>query len=105
MEGHSSEEAYAREEEEDLHRIEIESKESVYSVNVNSDLGEHQKQELNNLLNKYDNVFTTILGTTNPIKHSIKLTTDEPVVCKPYSLPFTSRNNLRGSIKDMEKWK
>ena len=36
----------------DLHLIiEIESKESVYDVNVNSDLEEHQKQELNNLIN------------------------------------------------------
>ena len=33
----------------DLHLIEIESKESVYDVNVNSDLEAHQKQELNNL--------------------------------------------------------
>ena len=85
----------------DLHLIEIESKESVYDVNVNSDLEEHQKQELNNLLNKYYNVFTTIPGTTNLVKHSIKLTTDEPVVCKPYPLPFSSRNNLRGSINEI----
>ena len=36
----------------DLHLIiEIESKESVYDVNVNSDLEEHQKQELNKLIN------------------------------------------------------
>ena len=87
----------------DLHLIEIESKESVYDVNVNNDLEEHQKPELNNLLNKYDNVFTTIPGTTNLVKHSIKLTTDEPVVCKPYPLPFTSRNNLRVDFRKINK--
>ena len=89
----------------DLHLIKIESKESVYDVNVNSDLEEHQKQELNNILHKYDNVFTTISGTTNMVEDSIKLTTDEPVVCRPYPIPFTSRNNLRGSIKEIEKMK
>ena len=39
------------------------------------------------------------------VEHSIKLTTDEPVVCRPYPLPFASRNNLRGSIKEIEKMK
>ena len=39
------------------------------------------------VLEEFQDVFTDVRGLTNLGKHSITLTTEEPIRSKPYSLP------------------
>ena len=64
--------------------------ESVADVRVNPELTENQKDEVENLLSIFSDIFTDIPSQTNCIEHEIELTSEEPVKLKPYPLPFSS---------------
>jgi len=89
------------EENKDLFLIELESNETYEDIIINDDIDATDKEEIQTLIKNYESIFTTLPGTTNLIEHQINLTTDEPIVCKPYSVTFNSRNRLKGNIKDM----
>ena len=40
-------------------------------------------------------------GETNVIQHRVKLTDDTPIRCKPYSLLYAMRNELRNEVDSM----
>jgi len=56
-------------------------------VKVNPELTEEQRGEVMKVLEKFQDVFTDVPGLTNLGKHSITLTTEEPIHSKPHSLP------------------
>ena len=56
-------------------------------VKVNPELTEEQRGEVMKVLEEFQDVFTDVPGVTNLGKHSITLTTEEPIYSKPYSLP------------------
>jgi len=54
---------------------------------VNPELTEEQRGEVMKVLEEFQDVFTDVPDLANLGKHSITLTTEEPIHSKPYSLP------------------
>jgi len=70
-------------------------------VKFNPELSEEQQTEIKELLEKYRNIFTDVPSITNHSEHRIKLTTDEPIKGKAYSLPHAMRKTLDKEIDSM----
>ena len=69
----------------------LEQTESVKDV-INPRLKDSQKHQLENLLQQYSDIFSDVPKVTNLLEHSIPLTTDEPVISKPYPVPLSMKN-------------
>ena len=54
-----------------------------------------------NTLSRNQEVLSDIPGKTKMIKHKIELTKNNPVMSRPYPLPYVMRENLKKEIKDM----
>ncbi|XP_064645443.1 uncharacterized protein K02A2.6-like [Lineus longissimus] len=65
-----------------IHTCPIGGDETIADVKVNPNLNPQQKQDVQNLLEEFSDIFTTKPGCTNLVKYEIKLTTDEPVRAK-----------------------
>ena len=79
----------------------FQQKEGLQDVCLGVNLGEAQQEEIMDVLGKFNDVFTDVPGKTNFIKHRVELTENEPIRSKPYPLPYTVREELRGEIKEM----
>ena len=53
---------------------------------------------MKDLVWRYPDVFTNISGETDVIRHQIELTDDTPIRCKPYPLPYATREELRNEV-------
>ena len=71
----------------DLYRVS--QKETYHDVHICDQLNEEQKQDIQQLLIEFEDIFTDIPGRTMLTEHSILLTTDAPIHCKPYPLPHS----------------
>ena len=60
--------------------------ESVDDVKIGQGLTQSQKGDIQNVLQKYNEVFSDLPGRTNVIQHRIKLTEEEPVRSRAYPL-------------------
>ena len=69
--------------------------ESIHDIKINPDLSDQQKKELLDLVSEFADVITDIPGHTNLIEHDIKLTSNEPVRPKPYTVPFALHENIK----------
>ena len=76
-------------------------REGVHDVKLGYELPEDQRCVLKDLVQRYPNVFTDMLGETVVIQHQIKLTDDRPIRCKPYPLPYAVREELRNAVDTM----
>ena len=76
-------------------------KESIQDVTAAPNLTDEQRAEFMDLAHQFSSLFTEAPGTTNLVQHHIKLTSDEPVRSKPYSVPYSLRESLRGDVDDM----
>ena len=76
-------------------------KETVKDVKINPELSEEQQTEIKGLLEEYQDIFTDVPSITNQSEHRIKLTTDEPIKGKAYSLPHAMRETLDKKIDSM----
>jgi len=72
-------------------------------VKVNPELTEEQRGEVMKVLEEFQDVFTDVPGLTNFGKHSITLTTEEPIHSKPYSLPHAMQKEVEKELDDMLK--
>ena len=72
-------------------------------VKVNESLTAEQKAEVTEMLQRYDEVLSTLPGCTNVEVHHIYTTTDEPVREKPYPLPYAVRETINKEIEEMLK--
>jgi len=52
---------------------------------------------------EFQDVFTDVPGLTNLGKHSITLTTEQPIHSKPYSLPRAMHKEVEKELDDMLK--
>ena len=77
------------------------SKESVADVQVASTLSEEQRDQMNELLERYSSVFTDQPGATSMIQHKIVLKSDQPVRIKAFPLPYSVRSDLNKDIAEM----
>ncbi len=76
-------------------------KESVAEVTFGGQLNENQRDQAERLVGRFAALFTDKPGSTNIVEHEIKLTSDEPIRSKPYTIPFSVRESLKSDIKDM----
>ena len=66
-------------------------------------LRDEQKDQLQEVVRKYEHIFTDVPGHANVIEHEVKLTSDERIRSKPYTIPYSARESLKRDIQDMEK--
>ena len=79
----------------------FQSKESIQDVSVGAELNGEQRNEVMEVLRRYEEIFTEIPGKTIMIEHKIDLTDDRPIRCKPYPLPYGKRGEIRKEIKNI----
>ena len=56
-------------------------------------------------MTEFQQVFTDLPGKTDVIQHRISLTTTEPIRTKPYAVPYSNREPLKGDISKMLRLK
>ena len=68
---------------------------------VGAELNGEQRNEVMEVLRKYEEIFTEIPGKASVIEHKIDFTGDRPIRCKPYPLPYAKIGEIREEIKNM----
>ena len=81
--------------------VTYQSKESIQDVCVGAELNGEQQNEVMEVLRRYEELFTEIPGKASVIEHKIDLTDDRPIRCKPFSLPYAKRGEIRKKIKNI----
>ena len=76
-------------------------KETWRDVKINPELSDEQKQQVLEILEEYQDVFTENPGLTNLIEHTIELTDDKPIRVKQYPMPYAERENVEDEIVKM----
>ena len=76
---------------------------SKSEVNINPELNDEMKKELNALVKEFSDVFCEIPGKTKTLEHEINLTTDIPVRKKPYQIPHHLVNVFDEEVGSMLK--
>ena len=76
-------------------------KEWVRGVKSGEELSEDQQCMLKDMIWRHPDVFTDMPGKTDVIQHGVKLTDDTPIGCKPYPLPYATREELRNEVDSM----
>ena len=62
---------------------------------------ESQRQEVVDILEEFQDVFTDVPALTTVGEHSITLTTDEPVHSKPYPIPHAMQETVDKELENM----
>ena len=75
--------------------------ETYQNVDINPDLTESCKQDIESLLEEFSDVFTDIPGNTTLIEHDIRLTTTDPIRVKGYPVPFHLRETVKEEVEKM----
>ena len=75
--------------------VTFQSKESIQDVCVGAELNGEQRNEVMEVLRRYQEIFTSV------IEHKIDLADYRPTRCKPYPLPNAKRGEIREEIKNM----
>ena len=74
---------------------EIEHKEGPDDINFGQNLSVEQHRQVKRLVRKFEYRFTPRPGMTDIVQHQVKLTSNTPVHCKPYRLPYATRQELK----------
>ena len=80
-----------------------EQKETYRDVNINPELPDDRKREIQSLLAEFADIFTDVPKVTTLGEHSIDLTSSDPVRTRPYPLPFALREEVNKEIESMLK--
>ena len=80
---------------------EIEHKEGPDDINFGQNLSVEQHRQVKRLVREFEDRFTPRPGMTDIVQHQIKLTSNTPVHCKPYRLPYATRQELKKDIREM----
>ena len=83
--------------------INLESVETWKDVEINNELRKDQKLSLYDILEKYKAQFTDLPGETKIIEHKIEVTSKDPVLTRPYPVPYALRETLQLELNKMEK--
>jgi hypothetical protein len=81
----------------------MQPKETVRDVTFGQQLNDEQKVQLQEVVKQYEHIFTDVPGNANIIEHEVKLTSDEPIRSKPYTIPYNVRESLKKDVRDMIK--
>ncbi|KAK9712745.1 hypothetical protein QE152_g24735 [Popillia japonica] len=85
-----------------INEVEPEKIDQNYRVNPN--LRGKEKKELHEVLNEYAQCFANCfkeIGSTNRINMTIELTSREPILCRPYRLPYAQRKIVTETINEL----
>ena len=88
-------------EEDLLGLVTFQLKESIHDVCVGAELDGEQRNELMEVLRRYEEIFTEIPGRASVVERKIDLTDDRPIRCKLYLLPYAKRGEIREETKNM----
>ena len=75
--------------------------ESIEKIEVGPNTDPKQTQQLQELLQKYTDIFTAEPGTTNLEYHKIELSTSQPVRQRPYAIPFAKKQAVKEEVQKM----
>ena len=79
----------------------LQAKESLDDVTINPDLSSLQKEQVNELLQEFNDVLSDLPGQTSLGTHGIKLKENERLKSKPYPIPHSLRDTVREEVKTM----
>ena len=77
--------------------------ESIADVITGPGLSNTERAEFLELGEEFSSLFTEVPGTINLVQHHINLTYSEPVMSKPYPVPYSMRESLKKDIYCMAK--
>ena len=76
-------------------------KENHSNVHVGPGLNSEQMGDIETLKKKFSDILTDVPLKTSAIECEILLTTDDPVRCRPYAVPYSRREALNSEINKM----
>ena len=76
--------------------------ESIDDVIISDSLETEKANEIKGLIKDYADVITNVPGRTDLVSHDIKLKDMQPVLKKPYCLPFALRSQVKKEIDNMK---
>ncbi|CAB4015681.1 Hypothetical predicted protein [Paramuricea clavata] len=76
-------------------------KETAADVVLGEQLTEEQRVQLEELIDRYEHIFTDVPGDSNLTEHQIEVTSEEPIRSKPYAIPYNVRESLKEDIQAM----
>ena len=77
------------------------SRETAEDVVLGEQLSEEQRSQIEELVDRYEHVFTDVPGNSTLAEHHLDLTSEEPVRSKPYPVPYNVRESLKEDIQSM----
>ena len=79
----------------------LQSKETYKDVQIADRLSPDQKQDVSDLLEEFQDIFSEMPGTTSLAEHKIELTTQSPVRQKQYPMPYAKRAEIADEVQKM----
>jgi hypothetical protein len=76
-------------------------KETVADVVLGEQLTEEQRVQLEELIHRYEHIFTDVPCDSDLTEHQIEVTSKEPIRSKPYAIPYNVRESLKEDIQAM----
>ena len=74
--------------------VTFQSNESIQDVCVGAELNGEQRNEVMEVLKRYEEIFTEIPGKTSVIEQKIDFTDDRPIRRKPYPFSYAERDGF-----------
>ena len=78
-----------------------EKKETFRDIAISPNLLEPQREDLERLVSRYQDVFTERPGLTNLVEHDIRLTDDKPVRQPMYPTPFAMKETIDREVQQL----
>lgn len=78
------------------------SKETGQDVKFADDLSDEQRRDLESLVARHYTSFTDRPGECTVAQHRIKLSSNQPVVSRPYAVPHSLRESLKADLEEMQ---
>ena len=101
IEAETSDEPGAVDDEELLVLADVKGLESYKDVQICEQLTPEQKEQVENLLKEYSDIFTERPGCTNLTEHKMELTSADPVRVKQYPIPYAKRCDVDTEVQAM----
>ena len=98
-------ESEALEKGDNFHTFNAMQTETYKDVKINQQLTNNQIEDIKRTLSDYQDVLTDVPKLTNLIEHEVNLTTDDPIKCRPYPMPFAKREVVKEEVEKMLKLK
>ena len=81
----------------------LESTECVSDVRLHEDLSEDQRLQIQDLLGRYESIFTDLPGRTSLTECHIRMIDETPIRQRPYPVPISVRNTMTEEVRKMQR--